>query len=59
MAKAILNNYYDVIYKTKSGRAVVYKRVEAKTDKAAKAKVKSEMKESKTFDKILMAIKLN
>ena len=58
MAKAILNNFYDVIYKTKSGRAMVAKRVEAKTANAAKLKIKSEMKASSTFDKIVMTIKL-
>ena len=58
MAKAILNNFYDIIYKTKSGRAMVAKRVEAKTANAAKLKIKSEMKASSTFDKIVMTIKL-
>lgn len=51
-------NSYDVVYKTKSGRAMVAKKVEAKTANAAKAKVKSEMRASTSFDKVVMAIKL-
>ncbi len=52
-------NFYDVIYKTKSGRGMVAKRVEAKTDKAAKAKVKKEMRASKSFSHIVTTFKLD
>ncbi len=51
-------NTYDVVYKTKSGRAMVAKRVDAKTAEAAKAKVKREMQASSTFKNVVTAIKL-
>ena len=53
-----LDNYYDVVYKTKSGRGMIAKRVSAKTAKAAKAKVKRDMSSSATFKNIVTAIKL-
>ncbi len=51
-------NIYDVVYKTKSGRAMIAKRIEAKTAKAAKAKVKRQMAASATFKNVVTAIKL-
>lgn len=51
-------NFYDVVYKTKSGRAYVAKRIEAASAVIAKAKVKKQMRASSSFDKIIMAIKL-
>lgn len=52
------NNYYDVLYRTTSGRGMVAKRVPAKTAEAAKQKIKKEMKGSSTFKSIITAIKL-
>lgn len=56
MAK--LNSYWDVVYKTTSGRAMVAKRVAATSKTAAMAKVKNEMAKSTTFKNVVMAIKL-
>lgn len=53
-----MENEYDVIYKTKSGRAMVAKKIKAKTAELAKSKVKREMRASSSFDKVVMAIKL-
>lgn len=53
-----LTYFYDVIYLTKSGRGMVSKRIAAKTDREAKAIVKKQMRASKTFKKVVMAIKL-
>jgi hypothetical protein len=53
-----MKNYYDVIYKTKSGRAMVAKRVEAKSSTEAKSKIKNQMRASYTFDKVITTIKL-
>ena len=58
MKTKFIDNYYDVIYKTKSGRAMVAKRVAAKTDKEARKKVKREMRASTSFDSIITIIKL-
>ena len=58
MANQDYSNYYDVVYKTTSGRAMVAKKVEAKNANAAKAKIKREMNKSASFDKVVMAIKL-
>lgn len=52
-------NYYDVIYKTKSGRGMVAKRIAATSQVAAMKKVKSEMRASTSFKNCVMAIKLN
>jgi len=53
-----LDNYYDVVYKTKSGRAMVAKRIAAKTAKAAKSKLKTSMRASSSFKSVVTAIKL-
>lgn len=52
------NNFYDIAYKTKSGRMMIAKRVEGKTSNDAKAKLKKQMRSSTSFDKIVTAIKL-
>ncbi len=57
MAK--LENYYDVVYKTKSGRAMVAKRIPAKTAKAAKALVKKQNIASTSFKNVVTTIKVN
>jgi len=53
-----LDRCFDVVYKTTSGRAVIAKRVSAKSKTAAMAKIKREMKASSTFKRVLMAIEL-
>jgi len=58
MSKQKFNNYYDVAYKTKSGRLMVARRVAAKTAKEAKQKVKTEMRASSSFGGIVTATKL-
>jgi hypothetical protein len=58
MAEQKIKNYYDVAYKTKSGRMMVAKRVAGKTAKEAMEKVKKEMKTSTSFDKVVTAIKI-
>ena len=50
-------NFYDIAYKTKSGRMMIASRIEAKTGKAAKAKLKKQMRASNSFDKIVTTIK--
>lgn len=57
MAKQKPNNIYDVVYKTKSGRVMVQHGVEAKTMKAAKDKIKQNMRASSSFDKVVLVIK--
>lgn len=57
-SKNALNNYYDVVYKTKSGRVMIAKRIAEKKATLAINKVKRQMKASSTFDKVIMAIKL-
>lgn len=56
--KTEIENDYDVIYKTTSGRAMIAKRIPAKTAEAAKAKVKKQMRASSTFKSVISAIKL-
>ena len=51
-------NFYDVIYKTKAGRAMVAKRIEAETDKEAKKILKKQMRASATFGSVISTIKL-
>ncbi len=58
MSKNQLEKYYDVVYKTKSGRAMVAKRISGKNANEAKLKIKKEMRASSSFDKIITAIKL-
>ena len=58
MSKQKFDNYYDIAYKTKSGRMMVAKRIAAKTSKEAKEKLKKEMRASSSFDGIITAIKL-
>ncbi|WP_156133098.1 hypothetical protein [Lacinutrix sp. Hel_I_90] len=58
MKKRIEKNYYDVVYRTKSGSAMVAKRIEASNAEKAKAKVKKEMKSSSTFKVVVSAFKL-
>jgi hypothetical protein len=53
-----LESYFDVIYKTTSGRAMIAKRVSAKSKAGAMRKVIKEMSKSSTFKRCLMAIKL-
>lgn len=48
------DKYYDVIYLTKSGRGMIYKRVPGKNKTEVRAKVNKEMKASTSFDKIVL-----
>jgi hypothetical protein len=57
MAKQKPNNIYDVVYRTKSGRTMVTHGIEAKTMKAAAAKLKQNMRASSSFDKVVLVIK--
>lgn len=50
-----LNNIYDVVYRTKSGRVMVAKAIEAKDAKSAKKKLKKQMQASSSFDKVISA----
>lgn len=50
--------YFDVVYTTKSGRAMVAKRVQAFSKTGAMTKVKNEMRASTTFKKCVMAFEL-
>jgi len=50
--------FYDVAYRTKTGRMMVAKRVCANTSKEAQRKIKKEMRASKSFDKVITTIKL-
>jgi len=52
------NKFFDVVYRTTSGRGMIAKRIEATSKTAAMAKVKREMSASSTFKKCLMAIEL-
>lgn len=58
MAKVKLNNLYDVVYKTKSGRAMIAKNISAKNVSEAKTKVKQQMRLSSSFNGVVTAIKL-
>lgn len=58
MTKQKLGNYYDIAYRTKSGRLMVARRIEAKTAKKAESKLKTQMKVSSSFDGIVTTIKL-
>lgn len=51
-------NRYDVFYRTKSGRGMVAHNITATSDKAARAKLKKQMRASSSFDKIVTVIKL-
>ena len=51
-------NYYDVVYKTKSGRLMVAKRIEASTAKVAKSKLKKQMRKSTSFKSIVTTVKI-
>jgi hypothetical protein len=51
--------HYDIVYQTTSGRGMIAKNIIAKNKTEAKAKLKKEMKESKTFKKILSVIEIN
>lgn len=52
------NNFYDVTYKTKSGRLMVAKRIAGQTENQAKELLKKKMRASETFDSVISAIKL-
>ena len=45
---------FDVAYKTKSGSAMVAKRIMAKNEEEAKEKLEKQMRASSTFDKVFM-----
>lgn len=51
-----ISKYYDVVYRTKSGRTMVSTRVEATSKNDAMAKLKKQMRASSSFDKPIMAI---
>lgn len=46
---------FDVVYKTKSGRAMVAKRIMAKDEDEAKEKIEKQMRNSNTFEKVFMS----
>lgn len=56
MGKITIDNEYDVIYTTISGRTMIARKIFAKNEKSAKSKLLKEMKESKTFRKIAAVI---
>lgn len=58
MKNSCFHNYFNVIYKTKSGRSVVAQRVLGVTAHEAKKRIETEMALSPTFDRILIAVKL-
>jgi hypothetical protein len=52
------SNFYDVVYRTKSGRGMIAKRIEAKNAEDAKRIVKKQMRASSSFDKCTAAYKI-
>lgn len=55
MAKA-LTKFYDVIYSTKSGRTMIARKIEGKTQAEAKKNLKLQMRKSTSFNKIISVI---
>lgn len=56
--KAKCVNTYDVVYKTKSGRLMVAKKVCGDNANDAKKNLQKEMRASDSFDKVITATKL-
>ena len=52
------DSYYDIVYRTKSGRAMVQKRFPGKTADLAKQKFIKSMRSSDTFEKVITIFKL-